>query len=332
MTRSGRDHAAGTQDAPASGTWGTAGLVLGAGSAGLLTLVLVLLLGGGAPQAAPAGLPQAGPVVDWVVAVAPLFTTAAGAVTVGFALLAGGFLGRIAVVAAAVRATRVFAAAWVGLCLVTVAATALRANALASGGLEWSQLAAVTQVRASFLEAVLAGAALLLVGRVPRVALPLALAALFPEVLTGHVRTADAPLLTAAALVTHVVAAALWVGGLGALTWLTARHVSSWSTALAGYSRMAFGCVVVLAFSGTVAALTRVTSVGDLFGSAYGVVIVLKAMVLVTLAAVGLLQRRHVLARGVRGRRDFVLLAGSELILMALAFSLAAGLAQTPPP
>ncbi len=112
-----------------------------------------------------------------------------------------------------------------------------------------------------------------------------------------------------------------------------AGPVADWATAVvAGYSRVALVCVLVVAASGTAAALTQVTSVGDLFGSAYGLVIVLKASALVVLATAGLLQRRRVVARGLRGRRDFVLLAGSELVLMVLTFALAAGLSQTPPP
>ena len=308
------------------------GLVLGAGAAALLTLVLVLVLGGGAPRPAPPGLPDAGALVDWTLEVAPLLSTVLGALTVGSALLAGGFLGQTRSIPGVGTATRLLAATWAGLGLVTVAVTAVQVHALGPREPLLGELVGSVQVRATVGEAVLAASVALVVGRAPRLALPLAIAAVVPELLTGHVRTDDSPLVAGAALVVHVVAASLWVGGLFALTWLAVRRRTSWPDALGGYSRMALVCVLALAASGTVVALGRVHSLGDLFGSAYGLVIVVKALVLVALAAIGMLQRRHVVASELRGMRSFLLLAGSELTLMVLAFGLATGLSQTPPP
>lgn len=307
-------------------------VMIGAGAASLLTLVLVLLLGGGVPQPSLPGLPQASAAVRWGLQVAPLVSNVLGALTVGFALLVGRLLVKTGPVAGADAGTRGLATAWAGVGLLGVVLTVAQLAALTPQGDLLGELVGSVQVRAIVAATVLAGAVALAVGRAPRLALPLAVAALVPEMLTGHVRTDDAALLAGAGLVVHVVAASLWVGGLVALTWLALRHRTAWTDALAGYSRLALLCILAVAVSGTVVTLERVHSFADLFGSGYGLVIVMKALVLLALAAIGMLQRRHVLGRGAHGVRDFLLLGASEITLMALAFGLAAGLSQTPPP
>ena len=307
-------------------------MAAGAVLAALAVLVLVLLLGGGAPQAAPAGLPDASPAVRWALAAAPLLTRLVGAATVGFALLAGGSLGVRRLAATGARVTSVCAFAWAALVVVFGVLTALETQALNPGTPVLDQMAGSLGVQAmfaQFLLAVLVGVVAILL---PRLALPFALVALVPEMLTGHVRTAESPLVVGVALVAHVAAAALWVGGLLVLGWLALRHRSAWVEALPRYSGIAFDSVLVLAVTGTVTAVSRIDSLAELVGSAYGVVVALKALALVTLGALGWLQRRHVVGRADRRTRDFVLLAGTELTLMMLTFALATALAQTPPP
>ena len=268
----------------------------------------------------------------WTLELLPLLSTVFAALTVGFAMLAAGFLGRAKPIPGVGTATRRLAATWAGLGLVAVAVTAVQARSLAPDEALIGQLLGSTQMRATALETVLAASVAVLVVRAPRLALPLALAALVPELLTGHVRTDDSPVLAGISLVVHVVAASLWVGGLAALTWLALRGRSAWTDALAGYSRMALVCVFALGTSGTIVALERVNSFGDLFAHGYGLVIVGKAALLLGLVALGMRQRRRVVGRRLTGLRSFMPLAGAELTLMLLAFALATGLSQTPPP
>ena len=307
------------------------GLLLGAGAAAALTMVLVLLLGGGAPPAAVPGLPTAGPVLDWTLAVSPLASNLLAAAVVGLFLLASGLLHSTGRTQAAAAAAATLAGGWVVLSLLLASVAALRIQQLAPPSAFWAEVAGSGQVRASVSTAVLAAVAGAVVRARPRLGFCLVLVALIPEALTGHVRTAEAPALTTVMVFVHVVAASLWLGGLVALGWTALRHPASWSEQLTGFSRMALGCVVVLVVTGSVSALAVGGGLGALVRSEYGVVVSLKAVLLLALATIGLLQRRYVIAHGSRSRRDFVLLAGSELILMGLVFSLATGLSQTPP-
>ena len=306
------------------------GFGAGAGAAAVVVLLLVLLLGGGAPQEVAAGLPTAGPVLDWALAVLPLATNALAVGTVGVALLAGGYLRAEGGSSEAVAATRLLAAGWAALGLLLAVGAAARVAAL-TGSAGLAEISASVQVRSGIATVALAGAVALVVRSRPRLALPLALAALLPEVLTGHVRTAEGVALTAAVLLTHVAAASLWVGGLLALGWTALRRAGEWQQLLPRFSRLAGGCVAVLAVSGTVVALGTGGPLGALLGSRYGVVVLLKAALLLVLAGIGFVQRRYLMSHA-RGARTFLLLVGGELVLMAIVLALATGLSQTPTP
>src|SRR5680860_817382 len=260
-----------------------AGVAAGATVAALATLVLALLLGGGAPQRAPAGLPEASPFVTWALSAGPFALRVVGAVTVGFALLGGGYLGAQLTSRVRERASMLaesWAFVWAGLIV-------LGMRALSPGAPVLEQMAGSLRVRAMFVELVLVVLVSVAATLLPRLTLPFALLALVPEMLTGHVRTADSPIVVGASLVIHVVAASLWVGGLIVLGWLALRHTSAWGDALPRYSQVALLSVVGLAITGTITALSRVGSIAPLFGSAYGIVVLLKALALVSLAVLG---------------------------------------------
>jgi putative copper resistance protein D len=309
------------------------GLLVGLPVAGLCALALVLLLGGGAPQATPVGLPGAGPLVEWSLSIVPYLVTLSAVLTVGFALLGGEFIRTTGDKKVQVQALRVnvrAALVWAALSLVTVGLLALQFNRTTG---DLAGLPGSAQVRAMLAQAGLAGAAAVAARWCPRLAVPLALAALVPDRLAGHALTADTPFLAAAAVVTHVVAAALWVGGLVAMGWLALRHRGAWATVVGGYSRLALGCVIMLGLTGVVATLSHINSPDQLLGSPYGAVVLIKSAALAGLVALGAMQRRHVVRRGRSARgRDVILLVGSELIVMTLVIALATGLAQTPPP
>jgi putative copper export protein len=315
---------------------GTVATAAGCLLVGVATLGLTLVLGGGAPRAAPEGLPDAGQFVAWADAVAPFVRDLAGAVTVGLALLSGGWLAPESGIAT--RATARAAVVWVS---VDLAALSVLTLTLRVESAQWRAdgpvvtLAASPEVRALVAQAALAVVVALLVRAAPRwrrACAPLAVVALVPPLLTGHVRTAEAPVIAGLTLTTHVIAASLWVGGLAALGWLALRDRTGWAQAVPRFSQLAFWCVIVLALSGLATTLGRVLSFADLTGTAYGAVVVLKAVLLGGLATLGYLQRRYVVGRSGQVVRDFAVLAGTELTLMALALGLAAGLSQTPPP
>ncbi|MEU4482117.1 CopD family protein [Micromonospora sp. NPDC023966] len=271
--------------------------------------------------------------MDWALVMVPYPVTITALVTVGFGLL-NGISPRHApttpVRAPARRINVLGALLWAALCLLSVFLLAVRFRAMAG---DLRGLLDSVQVRALLAEAALACVAAVTAKWSPRLALPSALVALVPGPLTGHTLTADSPLVAQAALVAHVVAASLWVGGLLALGWLALRNRAAWAAVLPRYSTLALACVVVLAVSGMLAALQELHSFDQLLTNGYGALVLLKSAGLAGLIALGALQRRRVVRPGVDASgRDVLLLLGSEAILMMLVVALATGLSQTPPP
>ena len=296
-------------------------------SAALLVLVLVLELGGGAPAEPPASLPDPGRVPAWATALLPLLGWGAAVSMVGLALVASGLLGE----------PRRDAALGAGLAAFVLSGAAL----LQLGAWAWevdgqAPLLESVQARGLLVQAAIALLAglLAIVHRTERadpVLLMAAIVAIIPPLLDGTRRTASNAVLTSVALVIHAIAATVWIGGLLGLCWMALRNERRWPVTLRRFSPLALGCVLAIAVSGSVTMLGHL-SFDDLLTSSYGTVIVLKAVVLAGLAAFGSLQRRYVIRRGGTPRRAFVLVAGCELVVMALAVALATGLSQTPPP
>jgi copper transport protein len=112
--------------------------------------------------------------------------------------------------------------------------------------------------------------------------------------LGGHARTASRPVLTTAFLALHIVAAAVWVGGLAALVVLAIpgwRRLpdtrKAWKLkpvllreVLRRFSRVAMISVAVLVVSGVVAAAGDLGHPGNLLRVAYGQVLLVKIVLL----------------------------------------------------
>jgi putative copper resistance protein D len=147
--------------------------------------------------------------------------------------------------------------------------------------------------------------------------------------LTGH--SAAAPqdqLLGAVSIAVHVAAAALWVGGLGALLVLVAPHRDALAAALPRYSWLAGGCLLAVTATGVVNAVVRLDTWSALVDTGYGRLLVAKAVLLVALGGLGGLARRRLHT----GRRPVLRWAGIEVAAMAVTIGVAATLSQTPPP
>lgn len=160
-----------------------------------------------------------------------------------------------------------------------------------------------------------------------------AVGGLLPVALTGHSSAGGAHDVATNALLLHIVAAALWVGGLVALVVAGRRAGAQLSTVVVRFSGLALVCWLVLAASGVVNALVRL-SLPDLFTSDYGLLVVAKAGALVALGVLGHRQR-HLAVRAVVQRGDGTALArlGSiEVLLMLGTVGLAVALGRTAPP
>lgn len=158
---------------------------------------------------------------------------------------------------------------------------------------------------------------------------------LMPPALAGHSSAGGNHDLGTNSLILHIVAAAIWTGGLVAVLAYCFGN-GRWRTlALRRYSRVAFWCLIVVGASGVVNALVRM-SVAQVFTSTYGLVVLAKFATLLIAGFLGLVHRRRTIAE-LEATDDpktslFVRLAAVEAVVFAIAFGLAAGLSRTPPP
>ncbi|OBI80992.1 cytochrome c oxidase assembly protein [Mycobacterium sp. E740] len=161
-----------------------------------------------------------------------------------------------------------------------------------------------------------------------------ALMTLIPLGLTGHSSTGGAHDLATNSLLFHLVAGALWAGGLLALLAHAMRGGQHADLAARRFSALAFWCFVVMAVSGVVNALVRIKP-ADLLGAEYGRLVIAKAVALVLLGVLGWRQRRSgvaALQADPESRSAFIRLALLEAVLFGATFGIAVGLGRTPPP
>nr|CEL13956.1 Copper resistance protein D [Kibdelosporangium sp. MJ126-NF4]CTQ88325.1 Copper resistance protein D [Kibdelosporangium sp. MJ126-NF4] len=195
---------------------------------------------------------------------------------------------------------------------------------------------AVEPTRASMLTALIATVIAVAATRAgsqasARALLGLALFGLVPVAASGHSSSGGDHDWATASLLTHLVAAALWVGGLAAI--LAYRKGEHLTTAVTRFSTLALWCWIALAASGLINALVRVKP-ENLFTTSYGFLVVAKAAALVALGVFGFFQRRNGVAEVVRTGcgRALLRLGAVEVLLMLMTIGLAAALARTPPP
>ncbi|GAA4549876.1 cytochrome c oxidase assembly protein [Amycolatopsis samaneae] len=161
----------------------------------------------------------------------------------------------------------------------------------------------------------------------------LSVGGLVPVAVTGHSASGGSHDLATNSLLYHLVAAALWVGGLVAVLALGWRRGANLKLAAVRFSKLALACWIVMAVSGVVNALVRI-GLNDLFTTDYGLLVVAKVVALLLLGVFGQQQRQ----RGVKGLVDgagggqLLRLAAVEVLIMFVTIGIATGLARTPPP
>lgn len=313
------------------------GLPLALGAALAVAACLAVLRYGGAIQAAKDtvfGL-EIG-LTPWLLPLAKLAMHLAAVVTVG-CLVAAAFLVP-GVQRGLLRGAAVAAASWAAAAVATMALTisdllgvgvseAVDADSLVmiATTVESGRGLATVLVLASVLATVCwfvrteTGAALAAV---------VAVGATLPPAFSGHASGAANHQLAVSLMILHVLGAVLWTGGLLALL-LARRHAA---TAVPRFSRLAVCCFVAVTVSGLASAALRL-SAWDQFASGYGVVLLAKIAALAALGAFGWWHRRRSIPALRDGEpRAFTRVAGVEVLVMAAAIGLAAGLARTQPP
>ncbi|RZS89903.1 putative copper resistance protein D [Motilibacter rhizosphaerae] len=324
--------------------WGPPAVVLA-----VVVLVLAALVGGAVTHEKEVGVPDAGVLVTWGLLLTRLVTDLAGLSAAGLLLLAAvllpnaegalrgsGFHG--------VRRAGQLAAAWAVAALVEAVLTGADIVGTSVGKVLAPTLLrqtvdAVPQVRAllvqAALAAVLAVACRFVVTAGRAVALlVLALGTLVPPLLTGHSAAAGDHMLAISALTVHVLALALWLGGLGALVWMRRRspEARSFPLAVSRFSGLALWCAVAVGVSGVVSAWLRLGSWTAITTTAYGGLVSLKTAGFLAVAAAGARHRSHTLPRLQEDRRAFSRLAAGEVLVMVATVGLAVALGRTPTP
>ncbi|MGH3094553.1 MAG: copper resistance D family protein [Streptosporangiales bacterium] len=316
--------------------------------AGLLTLVVMLLAGGGAPQPAPAGIPDAGPFTGWALPASRLLADAAAILAVGAALTAAVLLppgaGR-SLGACGTRLVRTGAVA-AGCCALLAAVEIVLtysdflgipvSTALAQPGLS-SFVADTVQGRALLIQLLLMVGMLLAATAVGTtrgagwMAL-LAFGGMAVPAFAGHSSAADAHALAVSVLVVHLVAVAAWVGGLAGVSLAARQQDVPLPETARRFSALALWCAGAVGASGAVNAWLRLGSLDQMVGSSYGLLVLCKVFALVLLCTAGYVHRQRTLPQLDTRRRPFVRLAAVEVAVMAATLGLAVALSRTPTP
>ncbi|RKS73748.1 putative copper resistance protein D [Motilibacter peucedani] len=335
---------------PAAGTarqerpWGPP-----AAAVALAVLLVSALVGGGDPHGSTPGVPSSGPLVGWGLLVTRLLSDAAGIAAVGLLLGAAVLLPN--------REGRLTGSGFSGVRLASLAGGVWAVSSLVEFALTTSDILGrpvadvlqprvfratmdqVPQARALVVQ-VLMAVVLAVAARFTFTAgralalLALAVATLVPPLLTGHSAAAGQHMLAISSLVVHVVALALWVGGLGVLLWVWRRSPESRALQVAAtrFSTLALWVAVAVGVSGIVNAAVRLATWPALLDTAYGGLVLFKAALFFALVAAGARHRAVTLPRFGSDRRAFVRLAAAELLVMAAAVGLAVALGRTPTP
>lgn len=153
----------------------------------------------------------------------------------------------------------------------------------------------------------------------------IAAAGISTRAVAGHLSLS---LLGSVSVVVHALAASLWFGTLAALA-LTVSHRGQWARVLPAFSRLALPVVTVLVVAGSIAALTVVDSIGELTGTGYGRVLLVK-VVLTSMLLVLTTRYRRGWLRAAQAHRisatDSLRRSAVELGLLTAVLGLAAAL------
>jgi putative copper resistance protein D len=165
------------------------------------------------------------------------------------------------------------------------------------------------------------------------VGLALAALALLPPAVTGHAASAGDHDLATSSLVIHVVCVAVWVGGLIALVWYSRVDGRFLDVAVRRFSSVALWAYIGVGVSGVVNAVVRIDSVGDLWSTGYGHLVLMKTAAFLALGVFGWWHRRHSIPDLARQRpHTFARFSAVEAGIMVGTIALGVALSQTPPP
>jgi len=172
---------------------------------------------------------------------------------------------------------------------------------------------------------------MLFIGRAKKVgaiywALAFSLVGLLAPIFQSHASGAGNHGTAIGSLLFHVLFISLWVGGvIGLIVISPAERAAS----LPRFSSLALWCAVTVAISGVANAWTRLNFLSG-WASLYGVLIVLKLLLMMILIGFGAIHRKNLVARG-RAAKSYSLLI-NEVLVMVITVAIGAWLSTTQPP
>jgi copper transport protein len=131
----------------------------------------------------------------------------------------------------------------------------------------------------------------------------------------------------------HIVAAAVWIGGLVVLL-LAIRGQPSDVTgrAVRRFSTTAGVAIAIVALTGTFRAVVEVRTMGQLFGTAFGILVLIKIGLFLVLAGLGAVNRWVNVARASTLLRGLRRVASTEILVATVVVVVAAALVNVAPP
>ncbi len=311
-------------------------------------LAVGLIVGGGTAEPVSAEIAGPGPLVAWGLPILRLIATAAAVLTVGLLGYASvlGPQGRNGVLSPVGRRDVVRAGWTAAVWSVASLLTALWALAWALGQplkdtltpgvistYAWSVgsvrafllvsiIAAVIAVACVFTSSITAAVSWMLAAMVG-VALP---------ALTGHASSLGSHGVAMTSDVVHALSLSVWVGGLLVLLMHAVRNDPGTMRAVPVFRTVATWAVALLAISGIGAAFARMSSFDQLWTTSFGILIMLKVILLVLLLMLARTIQIKVLGSGRDDRSALIRFGGIEALLMAAAGGIGVALTQTPYP
>ncbi|MCU0295085.1 MAG: bifunctional copper resistance protein CopD/cytochrome c oxidase assembly protein, partial [Candidatus Nanopelagicales bacterium] len=182
-----------------------------------------------------------------------------------------------------------------------------------------AMLAVAIAVGCFFTTSVTSAAAWMVVGLIG-VALP---------ALTGHASSLGSHGVAMTSDVVHAVSVTVWVGGLLVIVFHALRNDPATMRSLPVFRTVATWAVVLLAISGVGAAFARMNSVSELVTTNFGLLILLKILLLAALLLTARTLQTKVVGAGLEQRPTLIRFAGIEAVLMAAATGIGVALTQT---
>jgi putative copper resistance protein D len=156
----------------------------------------------------------------------------------------------------------------------------------------------------------------------------IALLSLIAPIFQSHAASNGSHSLAIGALVTHVVALSLWVGGLAGILFIPKDERI---TALYRFSALALWAAIAVVFSGVATAWTRLNN-ASAWNTQYAYVVIAKVILTIALFAMGYANRKALASRDQLRLQELLRLISVEAMVMTAVVLMGSWLSQIQPP